>query len=484
MCVSHVDSGIIGSIKMKMYFLETVVLLLCFLFGASSCTDGNRMQTGEELETIGVGRAIANREEVKLSGYASSIEYIPLENCDEAQLTKIDYESYSGNNGRPLPYYKMVTGLNRDYAGFRKFLYSNNLLLFFYPSQDACSKQVCHVFDMKGNFVRKIGYDSSDASLSGQYCYVRSNYVNNNNLSVIIGISDFKNGGGQKNKLLIYDINTGELLESLPYKGDNFINIDTTLNFYKTEENNVSNGHIVDADFHAIDNFLICRETLTKRSLEKAKNPRIPGMGMKVYTKSFVHKSVDGFVVLKESADTISRISFIGRKGECKPAYRLDYADTLSSVTRNIKVDILNYAESEELVFMQITENQDYPFGKWTGLDNETKKVPYYKLPSDIYNNQIYKGKNPVCHILYNKVSGETKSPVVSNSLWVGGFTNDIDGGAPFWPEIVDDGKMFQVVKAVDFIKLSKIYNSPEMKAVAGKITTDSNPVVIVVTLK
>lgn len=100
------------------------------------------------------------------------------------------------------------------------------------------------------------------------------------------------------------------------------------------------------------------------------------------------------------------------------------------------------------------------------------------------YNNQIYSGKESVWHIVYNKVSGAAKSPEASNPLWMGGMTNDIDGGIPFWPEIIDGDKMFQVVKAVDFIRLSKIYNSQKMKAVAEKLTPDSNPVVIVVTLK
>ena len=90
--------------------------------------------------------------------------------------------------------------------------------------------------------------------------------------------------------------------------------------------------------------------------------------------------------------------------------------------------------------------------------------------------------KNP--ERLDNKVSGETKSPVLSNTLWMGGMTNDIDGGIPFWPEIIDGGKMFQVVKAVDFIRLSKIYNSQKMKTVAAKLTPDSNPVVVTVSLK
>ena len=197
-----------------------------------------------------------------------------------------------------------------------------------------------------------------------------------------------------------------------------------------------------------------------------------------------MHKSGDGLVVLRESSDTINKIYFPDSKAVSKPAYRVDFADTLSAVMRGIKLDIVNYAETESLIFMQIAENIDYPFGKEVHLDKEFKKLHYYQRPTEDYNNQIYSGKESVWHIVYNKVSGAAKSPEASNPLWMGGMTNDIDGGAPFWPEIVDGRKMFQVVKAVDFIKLSKIYNSQKMKTVADKLTPDSNPVVVVVTLK
>lgn len=472
---------------MKITLSGTVVcvLLLCLFLGACSCTgNGNRMQVVEQLKEIEVGRAIANREEVKLSDYASSIEYIPLENCSQAQLSQIDYKSYPGHNGSMVPYYFMATGMNRDYAGFKKFLSSNNMLLFFYPNYDAYSKQVCHMFDMNGKFVRKIEYDPSDASLSGKYCNVRCNYVDDNKLYVVVNASDLKERNKKESKLLIYDITAGNLLNSLPFTGDNFIRVDSSSNFYKMVNDNVSYGHIVDADFQTSDQVFISREKETKKSLDNVKNSRFAGVGMKVYTRSFVHKSGDGLVVLRESSDTINKIYFPDSKAVSKPAYRVDFADTLSAVMRGIKLDIVNYAETESLIFMQIAENIDYPFGKEVHLDKEFKKLHYYQRPTEDYNNQIYSGKESVWHIVYNKVSGAAKSPEASNPLWMGGMTNDIDGGIPFWPEIIDGGKMFQVVKAVDFIRLSKIYNSQKMKAVAAKLTPDSNPVVVTVSLK
>ena len=464
--------------------IRRIIFLLLLTGLLFSCSNADGVQVAGQLKEIEVGKAIANREEVNLSDYASSIEYLPLENCSQAQLSQIDYKSYLGHNGSMVPYYKMATGINRDYDGFKKFLSSNNLLLFFYPNDDAYSKQVCHVFDMNGKFVRKIEYDPSDASLLGKYCNVCCNYVDDNKLYVVVNASDLKLRNKKESKLLIYDITAGNLLNSLPFTGDNFIRVDSSSNFYKTVNDNVSYGHIVDADFQTSDQVFISREKETKKSLDNAKNPRFAVVPMKVYTRSFVHKSGDGLVVLRESSDTINKIYFPDNKAVSKPAYRVDFADTLSAVMRGIKLDIVNYAETESLIFMQIAENKDYPFGKEVYLDKEFKKLHYYQRPTEDYNNQIYSGKESVWHIVYNKVSGAAKSPEASNPLWMGGMANDIDGGAPFWPEIVDGKKMFQVVKAVDFIKLSEVYNSPKMKEVASGLTPDSNPVVVVVTLK
>ena len=418
--------------------IRRIIFLLLLTGLLFSCSNADGVQVAGQLKEIEVGKAIANRGEVNLSDYASFIEYIPLENCSQAQLSQIDYKSYPRPNGSMVPYYLMATGMNRDYDGFKKFLSSNNLLLFFYPNYDAYSKQVCHVFDMNGKFVKKIEYDPSDASLLGKYCNVCCNYVDDNKLYVVVNASDLKERNKKESKLLIYDITAGNLLNSLPFTGDNFIRVDSSSNFYKTVNDNVSYGHIVDADFQTSDQVFIFREKETKRSLENANNARFAGGPMKVYTRSFVHKSGDGLVVLRESSDTINKIYFPDNKAVSKPAYRVDFADTLSAVMRGIKLDIVNYAETESLIFMQIAENKDYPFGKELRLDKEFKKLHYYQRPTEDYNNQIYSGKESVWHIVYNKVSGAAKSPEASNPLWMGGMANDIDGGAPFWPEIVD----------------------------------------------
>ncbi len=54
----------------------------------------------------------------------------------------------------------------------------------------------------------------------------------------------------------------------------------------------------------------------------------------------------------------------------------------------------------------------------------------------------------------------------------------------PFYPTYMNEGKMYRLVDAVDFIEFAQMGNSARMKEVASKLTDDSNPVLVVVTLK
>lgn len=479
--------GIFGYIDMKKFYFSAdganSILFLFLLVFFFSCSNVEGIDNNTPLPEIAVGKAMTNRAEVKLGDYASLIEYIPLENSADAQLATVDYESYPNPKGGTVPYYKMLFSADREKTGFKNFLYSNNQLLFFHANKGACSKQVCHLFDIKGNFIKKVEYDSS---LSGLYCCVTGNYVNGDTLYTNVRVSNLNNAKEKPiNKLFLYDLNTGELLKSFEHGEGNFISIGPTSNFYKTVENNVSYGVIADGNLQITDKFLICKERPTRQTILNEKKSIISGKGIKIFTQSFAHKSEDGLLILQESSDTICTYSFSSTKKECIPAYKINFADTISTVMRGLKIDVFNFAESEDMIFMQVKENKDYPFGgEWMKLDKEAQKVPYYKLSAEVYSDQIYNGREAVCYILYNKITGETLSPSAGNPVWMGGMTNDLDGGFPFWPEIVADGKMFQVVKAVDFIKLSKIYNSEKIKAIASKLTEDSNPVVVVATLK
>ena len=102
-------------------------------------------------------------------------------------------------------------------------------------------------------------------------------------------------------------------------------------------------------------------------------------------------------------------------------------------------------------------------------------------LPEDIVKQNNLK---PYSEFLYNKKTRKTKLIKHSEDLGGGAFTNDIDGGMPFWPIKHIGNKLYQFVDAGTFIEMSKKYNSPRMKEIAATLTENSNPVMIEATLK
>ena len=64
------------------------------------------------------------------------------------------------------------------------------------------------------------------------------------------------------------------------------------------------------------------------------------------------------------------------------------------------------------------------------------------------------------------------------------GFINNLDGGMAFYPSAIANGKMYQIVDAADFIDAAELTESEKMMDVAATLTEESNPVLIVCTLK
>jgi hypothetical protein len=85
---------------------------------------------------------------------------------------------------------------------------------------------------------------------------------------------------------------------------------------------------------------------------------------------------------------------------------------------------------------------------------------------------------------VYDKISGKASKLPYYEEYGRYGFKNDIDGGMPFWPEVVRGGKMYQYIDAATFIEAAEKSNSPKMKEVAATLTEESNPVVVEVELK
>ncbi len=85
---------------------------------------------------------------------------------------------------------------------------------------------------------------------------------------------------------------------------------------------------------------------------------------------------------------------------------------------------------------------------------------------------------------LYDKTNGSARKIKKFEGSNYQGFTNDIDNGIPFWPVAVTSDKMYSFMSADVFIEEAAKSNSEKMKQVAATITEESNPVIIVATLK
>ena len=91
-------------------------------------------------------------------------------------------------------------------------------------------------------------------------------------------------------------------------------------------------------------------------------------------------------------------------------------------------------------------------------------------------NKQIY--------LLYDKIKGTSRVlPLDKNKKWFS-FNNDIDGGMPFHPQMINGNKMIQFINAIDFISMSETCSSAKVKEIAATLTEDSNPVMVVAMLK
>ena len=88
-------------------------------------------------------------------------------------------------------------------------------------------------------------------------------------------------------------------------------------------------------------------------------------------------------------------------------------------------------------------------------------------------------------YFIHDKSTGKTRGmKVVDDQSVDAAFRNDIDGGLPFFPMATGNGKMYQLVSSIKFMDAADACGSAKMKAVAATLTEESNPVLVVATLK
>ncbi len=105
-----------------------------------------------------------------------------------------------------------------------------------------------------------------------------------------------------------------------------------------------------------------------------------------------------------------------------------------------------------------------------------------------LFNKQIYPNidKNyRFIYFIYDKQNGTTRGLEYDEEIKSAGFRNDLDNnGITFYPKALANGKMYQLVDAIQFMDIAEKSSSQKMKDVAATLTEESNPVLIVATLK
>ncbi|RKU65552.1 6-bladed beta-propeller [Parabacteroides sp. AF17-3] len=404
--------------NMNVFFL----LLSLILF---SCAEDH--VSNSEIEIIPLATCVNKGEYQveKLSDYAKSLHYIPLETTDQTLLGGVyEKNSYFGN-------------------GFF-YLRSNNEIYKFSDS---------------GKFISKIGTIGNGP---GEYVYLKDVDIDFLNNKIYLKNHDVE--------LLEYTADGG-FLRSIPIK-QNLLGKGYFAWLFKFLSPNLFFFELTSP----VDNQYIAMfsdDSFDQMSFLKARNPIIGIDGVRtVMTDSEIYKSPTDFYYYKTRTDTIYRINIDSL--DLEPKYVFDYGEYKMSIDDNILlaqkwkyIKLLNMKDSGRHIFMYFDFNNYAP-------EPFTIKVNYWGEEKEVTMTMV-------CGI-YDKEIKEFKllKQPISKQL---GLLNDLDGGVTFWPGFISsDGKsMFMVCPAETFIATysGKENLSDEVKNILSQIDEESNPVII-----
>ena len=86
---------------------------------------------------------------------------------------------------------------------------------------------------------------------------------------------------------------------------------------------------------------------------------------------------------------------------------------------------------------------------------------------------------------VYDYATGKTRILPYNEEFKRNGFVNDVnDDELIFLPKMCRGNKMYELIDAINFIDMAEKSKSGKIKEVASKLTEESNPVLVVGTLK
>ena len=409
--------------------------LLCQI-GLWSCNSNDANDSG--LYIANIEEALSNIEDVKLSDYATDINYYTLETADSCLL-----------------------GI------FSKISFTDDMI--FIGSTD--KMKTIHQFTRDGKFIKNVGIRGRG---KGEYLAIRS----------IIPLTDMNaimvEGGP---KAVIYSLEDGNAIKDIYF--DQLRKEDGTLlnnpdsknphSIYNIEYDGKGNFYILTFNVKsgcqnliATDTSLVVKNTIKLRSGEKS------------ISEAYTQRGG----VIKSPAMAISGISYMY---DDKINFFHGMNDTLYVIEDNKPVPKLAVDYGYYCKDLHNVTAEDI----WVKIRLESDNIIFMEARMPLSNQQEANSLG-TAHILYDKANDKTRLMKFTENLpgdqfftdGGGAFFNDLDGGLPFWPIHIHNNKMYMACDAGKFIELSQKYNSPKMKEVASRINEESNPILIEVVLK
>ena len=399
-----------------------VFLLILLLSGCISSCSSVKSSVNSSVEIINVGESFANKRDVNLSKYATSVEYIPLETSPMSMLIG-------------------VRNLKLRCLGDNVYIYDRNVAL---------ARPTCPVlcFSSTGKFIHPVGFLGNSER---EYMNIKDVIVNDATGELVV--VDWA-------KLIFYTEDGGyKRTAEVENSGHMPIFINGGSNRYMCYK-----CPTIFDDEHSYDEILFIDSL--GRNLYRRRMPRLPVMHMpfngmpatKGYKSSSIYKSDKGWAYLYSCKDSLYIIN--PDNGTVSVKYFVDYG---------------KYATDEYM-----------GAGLWPMEEGVCDAEKFIALKV-LYNKTTFPqiDKNYLrSNVIYDKSAKTTITLRYNSDYNLAGFTNDLDGGMPFYPIYIKDDKMYQMLDAIDFIEYAEVSNSAKMKEVAATLTEESNPVLVVVTLK
>ena len=424
----------------RRFCFSLCMLMLCVCAGCSSSV------VSDDVMRIDVGEALDDGRSVGLSRYGSAIEYVPLESVPQSLLRRNSRVFYDKGKfflvashtvgGVDVPFFdesgKYLGRVGNAGRGPGEY---NNLVGFF-VEYDNEADRVCilgqHnavVYDLSGQCICEIPFDGVK-ELTGRHAFYSS--------------ANFDYVGGGKYCLLASAYIKGDMNEYL-FVFD-------------------SSGNVI-------------KQINVGKALKRTKT--LKGVNHVSIWKSHLYFSSGQVGQTGSSRDTLFSVDCDGGTRSAKAVFTM-YGKPFGKVLeRNDAFSLMDILECDKFIL----SNVSFPTADFPDFYKIFRVVPHKANAWLLYDKE----ESSCTALKYNKVPVDAETSAVGvYAQFPGndGFLNDLDGGMPFLPSYINDGKMFQLVDASVFIEMAGICSSARMKEVAAQLTEESNPVVVVVTMK